>query len=141
MRFSLRLISLAIACSTTLFWACGAAMASESWVKSQASPGITRLNDAVSYKIEPPNEWVSNTNPIKRVDAHLQYQSDATVISQLCLANSYRCVTLSGSSFTTDVFNGEPGNSEFLLVHTVTRWNGSLPTLFIKSSISVWSGH
>lgn len=140
-RFTLqRIVAMVLVFFIGLFGIFGSALASESWVKSQASPAITRLNEAVSYKIEAPQDWLNNTKPIQRVDAHLQYQGDATVISQLCLANSYQCVPLNGAAFSTDAFNGEPSNSAFLLVHTVTRWNGAHPMLFIKSSVSVWSG-
>ncbi|HLS43434.1 MAG TPA: hypothetical protein VK026_09165 [Paenalcaligenes sp.] len=119
----------------------GTVWASESWLQSQVSPRITQVNEPINYKIDPPAPWDTRSDAIQRVDVHLQYQSDATVLSQLCLASSYRCVTINGSSFTTDVFNGEPINSAFFLVHTVTRWNDADPNLYIRSSLAVWAGH
>lgn len=139
MRFCLRTVVVAFTIGIAVLLI-GNAHASESWLKTKVSPRISQLNEPVNYKIDPPAEWQANTALIHRVDVLLHYHSDATVLTQLCLATSYRCVTLNGNSFTTDVFNDEPINSAFFLVHTVTRWNGADPNLFIRSSVSVWAG-
>lgn len=118
-----------------------AAQASESWVQSQVSPSIFKLNKPISQKIDPPKQWQHRNDAIRRVDLQLTYHSNATVTSQLCLASSYQCVNIVGSTLSTDAFNDAAINSSFFLVHTVNRWNGADPNLFIKSSLIVWSGH
>lgn len=119
----------------------GTALASESWLQTQVSPHIFKLNQAVSYKVEPPRQWQHRSDPIKRVELQLSYRGNATVSSQLCLATSYRCVNVVGSHLNTEAFKNEPINSAFFVVHTVHRWNGADPNVFIKSSLIVWAGH
>lgn len=112
----------------------------KAWSFDQVSPAIYRLDTPITQHFDlegitmPPEE----SDVIKTVAVQIQASTSAFIESYLCINTEEHCLPIKGGRIYTQAFAGYPANANYMVVHRVRGWSGTVPPVFIKTQLNVW---